>query len=109
MQSSRCSQGRACGKHSRRRPCSYSSVDWDEDVKILQPGVPMCKLLREEHSCVAIKKMLEYRLSRTGVLLFILTVFDLPWSRLRYYFVDRVLFIATLLGYQGRPLNIVGL
>ena len=58
----------------------------------------MLKSFNEEHSCVAIKNCWNTDCPELGVLLFISTVFDLPWSRLKYYFVDRVLFIMTVLG-----------
>ena len=54
--------------------------------------------VNEAHSGVAIINCWNTECPELGVLRFISTVFDLPWSRLKYYFVECVLFIATVLG-----------
>ena len=54
--------------------------------------------VNEVHSCVAIINCWNIDCPELEVLLFISTVFDLPWSGLKCYFVDCVLFSATVLG-----------
>ena len=78
--------------------CLYSLVFHIHISQYFTAWCDYTQTVNELHTCVAKVNCWNTDCPELGVLLFISTVFDLPWSRLKYYFVDRVLFIATVLG-----------